>query len=218
MLQYITNSNCPHSVVDQVKAVLEAGCKWIQISMKNASDEEITKVVDEIKPMCAEKDAFIVLDGHVELAKRIEASGVHLGKTDMLPSKARLELGPSAIIGVTVNTFDDILGVKSLDIDYVRLEPFSESNNAESTSPTLDLESVMNICRMMNDNEITIAKVVGKGIKLENVEALMKTGINCIAVSSAIANAENPTLEARRFLDKLTPFEPKTSDAISPVE
>ena len=119
MLQYITNTSCQHSVAEQVKAVLEGGCRWIQIRMKDASDEEIRKVYEEIKPMCAEKEAFIVINDRVHLAKELEASGVHLGKTDMLPSKARLELGPSAIIGVTANTFDDILAVRGLDIDSV---------------------------------------------------------------------------------------------------
>ena len=92
MLQYITNTDCPVSVPDQVKGVLEGGCRWIQIRMKEASDDEIKSVVEIVKPLCLEKDAFLLLDDRVELAKTLDVGGVHLGKTDMLPSKAR-EIG-----------------------------------------------------------------------------------------------------------------------------
>ena len=46
MLQYITNTDCKVPVADQVRAVLDGGCRWIQVRMKDASDEEVSKVVD----------------------------------------------------------------------------------------------------------------------------------------------------------------------------
>lgn len=215
MLQYITNTKCPLSVVDQVKAVLEGGCKWIQIRMKEASDDEIKKVVEEIKPLCAEKDAFIILNDRVALAKEIEVSGVHLGKTDMLPSKARIELSPAAVIGVTANTFDDILGVRALDIDYLGLGPFAFTETKKNLAPRLGIEGITRLCSEMEENDIKIAKVAVGGIKLDDVEPLMRAGVNGVAVSGAIAFAEDPAEETRRFLEKLTPFEPKASDALN---
>ena len=69
MLQYITNTDVCLPVVEQVKAVLEGGCRWVQVRMKDATDEEIAAVVEEIKPFCVEKDAFLILIDGGELAK-----------------------------------------------------------------------------------------------------------------------------------------------------
>ena len=202
MLQYITNTSCQHSVAEQVKAVLEGGCRWIQIRMKDASDEEIRKVYEEIKPMCAEKEAFIVINDRVHLAKELEASGVHLGKTDMLPSKARLELGPSAIIGVTANTFDDILAVRGLDIDYIGIGPFEFTETKKTLAPKLGIEGIKGLCRRMDDDGIEIARVAVGGIKSDDIEALIEAGVNGVAVSGAIAFADDMAEATRRILAK----------------
>lgn len=71
MLQYITSTSSPVPVTEQVRQVLEGGCRWIQVRMKDASDEEIAGVIEEIKPMCLDKEAFLILNDRVELAKTL---------------------------------------------------------------------------------------------------------------------------------------------------
>ena len=88
MLQYITNTDCNTPVTEQIFGVIEGGCRWVQIRMKDASDEEIKMVVDAVKPRCIEKDVFLILNDRVELAKELNVGGVHLGKEDMPCSKA----------------------------------------------------------------------------------------------------------------------------------
>lgn len=129
-MQYITNTDSKVSPAEQVKGVIAGGCRWVQIRMKDASDEEVTKVVEEIKPLCLETETFLILNDRVELAKTLDVGGVHLGKTDMLPSKARMLLGPAAVIGVTANTIDDIKAVRSLDIDYIGMGPYAEDRKS----------------------------------------------------------------------------------------
>ena len=87
---------------------LEGGCRWIQLRMKDASDDEVRKAAAEIQPMCKAHDAIFLLDDRVELAKELKADGVHLGKNDMPVDKARRVLGEEFIIGGTANTFEDI--------------------------------------------------------------------------------------------------------------
>jgi len=203
MLQFITNTDCNVPVRDQIFGVLEGGCQWIQIRMKDASDDEIRSVYAEIKSKCAEKEAFIVINDRVELAKELEASGVHLGKTDMLPSKARLMLGPSAIIGVTANTTDDVIAVRSLDIDYIGIGPYTMTHTKKNLSPVLGCDGIKSVCSAMKDQQIDIARVAVGGIKLDDVKSLMKTGINGIAVSGAIACAGNIPAMTEKFIREL---------------
>lgn len=207
MLQYITNTESSVAVVDQVRAVLNGGCRWIQVRMKDASDEEISKVVETIKPWCLEKEAFLLLDDRVELAKTLDAGGVHLGKTDMPPRQARSILGAAAVIGVTANTFDDIKRVADLDIDYIGIGPFADTRTKKNLAPILGLEGIRNLSINMRENNIKIAHVAVGGIRLEDVTPLMEAGINGIAVSGAIANASDIEKATHDFISALKPFQ-----------
>ena len=200
MLQYITNTDCPVPVIDQVQAVIEGGCRWVQIRMKDASDDEIRKVVEAVKPTCEKKEVFLILNDRVELAKELNVGGVHLGKEDMPCSKARMILGPAAVIGVTANTFADILTVSNLDIDYYGIGPFASTTTKKKLAPVLGLEGIRKICFEMAEKEINIAHVAVGGIKLDDVLPLMEAGVNGVAVSGAIAFAKDMVKETERFL------------------
>ena len=207
MLQYITNTDSPVSVVDQIKGVIAGGCRWVQIRMKNASDDEIKEVVDQIKPLCIETETFLIMNDRVDLAKTLDVGGVHLGKTDMLPSKARIELGPAAVIGCTANTFEDVLAVHTLDIDYIGIGPFRYTDTKKNLAPILGIDGIKSICDQMKERQINIATVAVGGIRKEDVDALMSTGVNGIAVSGAIAFADDIKAETEEFLRILAPYE-----------
>ena len=109
MVQFITHYNERYSYLDSVRIVLEGGCRWIQLRMKDSSPEEILPIAEKALAMCREHNATFIIDDHVELAKQIKADGVHLGKLDMPIAEARRILGKDFLIGGTANTFEDIL-------------------------------------------------------------------------------------------------------------
>ena len=203
MLQYITNTDCNTPVTEQIFVVIEGGCRWVQIRMKDASDEEIKMVVDAVKPRCIEKDVFLILNDRVELAKELNVGGVHLGKEDMPCSKARMILGPGAVIGVTANTFSDILAVSNLDIDYYGIGPYAHTETKKKLSPVLGIDGVRNLCYEMAENDINIAHVAVGGITLEDVLPLIEAGVNGVAVSGAIAFSGNIVEETKKFMSLL---------------
>ncbi len=206
MLQFITNTEAGASPAEQIKGVIAGGCRWVQIRMKEASDEDIEKVVAEIKPLCIETETFLILDDRVELAKKLDVGGVHLGKNDMLPSKARMLLGPAAVIGVTANTIDDIIAVRSLDIDYIGMGPFAYTNTKKNLSPMLGAEGIRSLCSDMERLEINIGHVAVGGIRLEDVRTIMEAGANGVAVSGAIAFANDIPDATAKFLEALESF------------
>ncbi len=203
MLQYITNTHCGRSIPEQVKAVLEGGCRWVQLRMKDASQEEVAEMARQIKPLTDEKEAFLIINDYGGVCRDVNCTGVHLGKTDMLPSKARMELGPLAVIGVTANTFEDIEAVRALDIDYIGMGPFADTRTKENLAPILGISGIANLCNEMNAAEINIAHVAVGGVKLDDVQALLEAGCDGIAVSGAIANADDMVEATRRFISLL---------------
>ena len=203
MLQYITNTECGRSVTEQVQAVLDGGCRWIQLRMKDTPKDEIMAVAREVKELCDKVDAYLIINDHVDICRDVNASGVHLGKSDMLPSKARLELGPLAIIGVTANTIEAVIAVRSLDIDHVGIAPYTSTKTKKNLAPILGLEGEAEMCARMEAEKIEFPKVAVGGIGLEDVKPLLEVGINGNAVSGAIAFAEDITEATKKFVDLL---------------
>ncbi|MDE5902892.1 MAG: thiamine phosphate synthase, partial [Muribaculaceae bacterium] len=190
-------------IPEQVKAVLEGGCRWIQLRMKEASQDEVAEMARIIKPLTDEKEAFLIINDYVDVCRDVNCTGVHLGKSDMPPSKARLELGPLAVIGVTANTFADIEAVRSLDIDYIGIGPFRDTNTKANLAPILGLEGVADLCSRMKGAEINIAHVAVGGIRLDDVQQLLEAGCDGLAVSGAIAFADDMVQATRDFIAML---------------
>ena len=88
-IQFITHDTDTIRYVEGARLALEGGCRWVQLRMKDASDDEVRKAAAEILPMCKSHDAVFLLDDRVHLFKEVGADGVHLGKNDMPVDEAR---------------------------------------------------------------------------------------------------------------------------------
>lgn len=200
---FITHPSDRYSIAEEVQMALEGGCKWIQLRMKDASDEEFRQTALEIIPLCKENEAFLVFDDRVELAMEMGVHGVHLGKNDMDPLQAREIMGAEAIIGVTANTADDIIRLKGWDVDYVGLGPYRYTSTKKNLSPLLGTDGYMDVVNKAREADVLLPIVAIGGISIEDIPAIMSTGVNGIAVSGSIINAQDPVDYTRRILSAL---------------
>lgn len=206
MLQFLTNENSPVAPARQIEEAIEGGCRWIQIRLKKASDEEIKNLFHEIRDKAEATDTTIIINDRVELAKELGVegvAGVHLGREDMSPAKARELLGPNAIIGVTAHSYDEAVAFKGLDIDYIGIGPFAPTDTKKVDAPVLGLEGVAEIVIRLKEAGMEAICVAVGGIKIDDVAPLLEVGANGIAVSGAIASADNIAEATRRFIDEL---------------
>ena len=203
MLQFITHKSDRFSIAEEVKMVIDGGCRWVQLRMKDVSDEEVKSVAEQIIPMCKETDTILVIDDRVELTMDLKVHGVHLGKNDMPAVDAREYLGAGAIIGVTANTAQDIIAYKKVDVDYVGLGPFRYTTTKSNLSPIIGLDGYRDIITEVRNAGVELPIVAIGGITLEDVAELMSTGVNGIAMSGAILSAENPTEYTKRVIEAL---------------
>lgn len=199
-LQFITHQTERYSYLDSARMALEGGCRWIQLRMKETPIEEVEAITLQLKPLCASYEAILVLDDHVELAKKLEVDGVHLGKMDMPIAEARQLLGEAFIIGGTVNTFEDARAHAAAGADYLGIGPFHFTTTKKNLSPMLGLEGYTSILSQMRAADIELPVVAIGGITYEDIPAIMQTGVNGIALSGTILQAENPVEETRRIL------------------
>ena len=199
-IQFITHDTGCIGYAEGAKRALEGGCKWIQLRMKDATDDEVRMVAAEIMPLCKEKEAVFLLDDRVELAKELHADGVHLGKNDMPVDEARRILGEEYIIGGTANTFEDIERLARQGADYIGCGPFRFTTTKKNLSPLLGLEGYRKIISRMEAEGIRIPVIAIGGITAEDIPSILATGVGGIAVSGTVLRAHDPAAEMARLI------------------
>ena len=200
-IQFITHQNDCIGYAEGAKMALEGGCKWIQLRMKDATDDEVRLVAAEIQPLCKQNEAIFLLDDRVELVRELHADGVHLGKNDMPVDEARRVLGEEFIIGGTANTFEDIERLASQGADYIGCGPFRFTTTKKNLAPVLGLEGYRDIIENMRRAGIDIPVVAIGGITASDIDDILATGVKGIAVSGSVLTAENPVAMMRTLIN-----------------
>jgi len=199
MLQFISHYTEKYSYLDSICLALQGGCRWIQLRMKDASDEEARPVVIEAQKLCREYGATFIIDDRVALVKELQADGVHLGKNDMPIAEARRVLGPDYIIGGTANTIWDVKAHYAAGVDYIGCGPFRFTTTKQKLSPVLGLEGYRQIIIEMRAAHIDIPIVAIGGITKDDIPAILATGITGIALSGTVLRAANPIDEMKHL-------------------
>ena len=107
------------------------------------------------------------------------------------------------LIGATANTFEDIVKAVQSGADYIGLGPYRFTTTKEKLSPILGLEGYRTIIRQCREADIQIPIFAIGGIRFEDIEPLMQAGVDGIAVSGALIQAEDPTEETRRYIREI---------------
>lgn len=190
-LQYISQGETAAGQLDNIQEALDAGCKWIQLRFKNAGEPEIISIAEEVKRKCAAYGSVFIINDHPQIAKDLDADGVHLGLTDMNVTEARKILGTNKIIGGTANTLDDILNRVDEGCNYIGLGPFRFTTTKAKLSPVLGLNGYKIIMDVLKKHNIQIPVYAIGGIGLEDVGAIIQTGVYGVAMSGAITHHTN---------------------------
>ena len=200
MIQFISHFNDKYSYLDSIRLALDGGCKWVQLRMKDASEEEFLRNAHQARKLCDQYQATFIIDDHVELVRECGADGVHLGKNDMPIAEARRLLGDDFIIGGTANTFDDVLSHYRSSANYIGCGPFRFTTTKKGLSPILGLKGYQDIVAKMKSQGIDIPIVAIGGITIDDIPSIMQTGVNGIALSGTVLNATNPVQEMKRIM------------------
>ncbi len=200
MLQFITHENERHDTLSGATEALRGGCRWIQLRMKDAPEEEILRTGMRLRALCDRYGAKLIVDDHVELVESIGAEGVHLGKHDMAPDEARKLLGPGRIIGGTANTAEDIERLVRLGVDYIGLGPYRFTETKKNLSPVLGEEGYRHILSWCRERGYTLPVVAIGGIELDDIAPLMRCGIAGVALSGMLLRAADTAARTREVL------------------
>jgi len=185
-IQYISQGLTTTEQFNNIHQALDAGCSWIQLRFKHAEKGELTLLAERIKPLCKSYNATFILNDHVELAKQLDADGVHLGLQDTDIATARELLGKEKIIGGTANTLNDVLKRIDEACNYIGLGPFRFTKTKEKLSPILGLSGYQHILSELRKKELEVPVYAIGGIQTEDVRDLIACGVYGIAISGLL--------------------------------
>lgn len=186
-LQYISQGNSALDQENNIKAALDNGAEWIQVRWKNASEKEKFLLCEKTILLCRQYKAVCIINDSVDIAKKIDADGVHLGLMDESVQKARTLLGMNKIIGGTANTFADVIQRTNEGCNYIGLGPFRFTSTKEKLSPILGLEGFKNIMNELHEQEIAYPPIFAiGGIELDDIEIIKSVGVYGVALSGII--------------------------------
>ena len=201
MIQFISHYSERYSYLDSIQLALEGGCRWIQLRMKDATDDEVRPIAIKAQQLCRQYHATFIIDDRVALVHELGADGVHLGKNDMPIREARQLLGPDFIIGGTANTFEDAKAHYEASADYIGCGPFRFTTTKKKLAPVLGLEGYRSIIHQIREAGIDIPVVAIGGITKADIPAILQTGITGIALSGTVLRADDPIAEMNHIIN-----------------
>ena len=201
MIQFISHYSERYSYLDSIQVALEGGCRWIQLRMKDATDNEVRPIAIKAQQLCRQYHATFIIDDRVALVRELGADGVHLGKNDMPIREARQLLGPDFIIGGTANTFEDAKAHYEASADYIGCGPFRFTTTKKKLAPVLGLEGYRSIIHQIREARIDIPVVAIGGITKADIPAILQTGITGIALSGTVLRADDPIAEMNHIIN-----------------
>ena len=206
-LLFITHHTGEYGYIRSAEMALEGGCRMVQLRMKDSPPEEVEETARHILKRCKEHDALLFIDDHVEVCRKVKASGVHLGKLDMDPAEARKILKDNYLIGGTANTFGDIQRLADAKVNYIGLGPFRFTTTKKNLSPILGLDGYHQIMKQCKDQEINIPVLAIGGIETADIREILDTGVSGIALSSTILKAGNPVERTRDIIQLINQYQ-----------
>lgn len=184
------------TLLDQVASVLIGGATCVQLREKDGDHAHLLAEAEGIRVLCAARGVPFIVDDDVALACQVGADGVHVGQDDMEVRRARKTIGPEMVLGVSVQTVEQALDAQAAGADYLGVGAvFATGTKADAADV-----SFQTLCAITAAVDIPVVAI--GGIDHRTVLKLFGSGIDGIAVVSALFAAADKEAAARQLLEE----------------
>jgi thiamine-phosphate pyrophosphorylase len=187
------------SLVDVVFQAIRGGAACVQLREKSAPTRAFVEEAQKIKELMAPFHVPLVINDRIDVALAVGADGVHVGQDDMPYEIARKLMGPKAIIGLSVETWEDVERAERLDADYLGVSPIFATPTKTDTKEPWGLDGLARIRACSRHSLVAIG-----GLNASNAEAAVMAGADGVAVVSAICASPDPLATSRELTDSIT--------------
>ncbi len=182
------------TLYEQVESALKGGVTCVQLREKELSYDDFLGEAIELKGLCKKYNIPFIINDNVDIAVNCGADGVHIGQNDMTALEVRAKIGDKMILGVSVQTAEQAILAQRSGADYLGVGAIF------ATSTKLDADSVSRQMLKAICEAVSIPVVAIGGINKHNISQLAGTGIDGVALVSAIFAAENIQSECKELL------------------
>lgn len=170
---------------EQVECAIRGGATCVQLREKQLDDSAFLREALEIRKLCRKYHIPFLIDDNVELAIRCGADGVHVGQSDMRAEQVRSRIGDGMLLGVSVQTVEQALAAQDAGADYLGVGAVFATSTKQDAE-TVSHEELRRICAAVQIPVVAIG-----GIGADNILELSGSGVDGVAVVSAIFGAED---------------------------
>ncbi|MGA3208435.1 MAG: thiamine phosphate synthase [Syntrophales bacterium] len=182
---------------DGVEEAIRGGVTLVQLREKKIPSREYLELAQRVKEVTDRHDIPLIINDRIDIALAIDAHGVHLGPEDLPVPIARKLLGDGKIIGSSAASVDEALLFQAQGADYLGVGAIFPTATKRGTEK-VGLEDLRGI-----KSAVHIPVVAIGGIKAENAKSVIETGVDGVAVVSAIMNQTDIREAARQVLSLL---------------
>ena len=175
---------------DQVKRLIDAGAKLIQLRDKYAAPRDFYWDAEAALRVARDQDVTLIINDRVDIALALKAHGVHLGQTDLPAPAARRLLGDRAIIGLSTHNVEQVQVARRQPIDYIAFGPVFPTQTKEAPEPTTGLRILKTVRRLTDLPLVAIG-----GISPENAPDVFAAGADAVATISNIVKEPDKIAE-----------------------
>lgn len=166
---------------EAVEQSILGGATVVQLREKFISDDEFLKIALEVQKVTKKYNIPFIINDNVEIAKKIDAEGVHIGQSDESLEEARRVLGKDKIIGVSVGSIEEAQKAEAGGANYLGIGTIFFTGSKKDINEPLGLDNLKKIAV-----SVKIPSVAIGGIHLDNAHDVMETGVDGVAVISEI--------------------------------
>ena len=181
------------SLYEQVESALKGGATCVQLREKELDEESFLKEAMELSALCKQYGVPFFVNDNVDIAIKCKADGIHVGQEDMEAAQVRQRVGDDMIIGVSVHSVEEALEAVKNGADCLGLGAVF-STSTKTDVDLLPRETLRDIC-----DAVDIPVVAIGGINKSNISQLASTGIDGVALVSAIFAADDIESECREL-------------------
>ena len=179
------------TLMEQVEDALKGGATCVQLREKELDEEMFLQEAMEMKALCEKYQVPFFVNDNVEIAVKCKADGIHVGQEDMAAAKVRQQVGDEMMIGVSVHSVEEALEAVKNGADCLGVGAMF-STATKTDADVLPKEVLRDICAAVDIPVVAIG-----GISKENMAELKGTGVDGVALVSAIFAAEDIADECR---------------------
>jgi thiamine-phosphate pyrophosphorylase len=181
------------SLYEQVESALKGGATCIQLREKELDDETFLKEAMELAALCRQYGVPFFINDNVEIAIKCHADGIHVGQEDMEAAKVRQRVGEEMMIGVSVHSIEEALEAVRNGADCLGVGAMF-STSTKTDVDVLPKEILRDICAAVDIPVVAIG-----GIGKANIRQLAGTGVDGVALVSAIFAADDIEAECKQL-------------------